>query len=168
MTERIVLGRVGRTFGVHGAFRIWPYADNLERFHDLREVTLTQVGKSIVVHITGVRLDKGHVIVETREFESPEDVRPWINGEVEIDESERVTLPEGQYFHDQIIGLTVRTTGGEELGEITGIIDNAANDVYVCRKGDKEILIPAVEEFIRAIDIERGTMTIEPIPGLIE
>lgn len=168
MTERISLGRVGRAFGVQGAFRIWPYAENHERFHDLREVTLTQTAKSMTVHLKSVRLAKGHVIVETEEFNTPEDVRPWINGEVEIDESERVVLPEGQYFHDQIIGLKVRTTDGQDLGEIAEIIDNAANDVYICRNGEKEVLIPAVEEFIREIDLDKGTMTIEAMPGLIE
>ncbi|GAB4319251.1 MAG: ribosome maturation factor RimM [Candidatus Zixiibacteriota bacterium] len=168
MNDRVALGRIGKAHGVQGAFRLWPYADNLERFEDLDEVILTARNRSITVHITGVRLGHGFLLIETKEFETPEDVRPWINGDLEIDAADRVTLPEGQFFHDQIVGLKVRTTEGEDIGEIVEIIENVANDVYVCRRDDHEYLIPAVEEFITEIDIDAGIMTIDPIPGLID
>ncbi|MBD3298828.1 MAG: 16S rRNA processing protein RimM [candidate division Zixibacteria bacterium] len=168
MNDRVALGRIGKAHGVKGAFRLWPYADNRERFEDLDEVTLTARNRSMTVHITGVRSGKGFVLIETEEFESPEDIRPWINGELVIDESERVTLPDGQYFHDQIIGLRVQTTEGEDVGEIIEIIENAGNDVYVCRHNDHEFMIPAVAEFITNIDIASGVMTIAPIPGMID
>jgi len=168
MSDRVALGRIGKAHGIRGAFRLWPYADNLERFADLKVVTLTARAQSLSVHVTEVRQGNGYVLIQTEEFETPEDVRPWVNGELEIDESERVTLPEGQYFHDQLIGLKVQTTDGADVGEIVEILENAANDVYVCRNDDAEFLIPAVAQFIKKIDLDAGVMTIQPIPGMLE
>ena len=168
MSDRVVLGRIGKAHGLKGAFRLWPYAENTERFADLKTVTLTTHSKSMSVQVTRVRQGNGFVLIETEEFDSPEDVRPWVNGELEIDATERVTLPEGQYFHDQIIGLRVQTTDGRDMGEVVEIIENAASDVYVCRRDDQEFLIPAVAKFVTRIDIETGIMTIDPIPGLLE
>jgi len=168
MEERIALGRIGRAHGLTGAFRVWPYAADLERFSLLHEVVLTHGKRTLTVTVETVRQAKGCLIVQTKEFTTPEDVRPWINGDLEIDASERVTLPEGQYFHDDIIGLRVETTSGASVGTIVSIIENAANDVYVCRNGEAEYLIPAVDEFVKRIDLAKGVMVIEPIGGMIE
>lgn len=165
--ERVALGRVGKAHGVKGGFRVWPYAGDHERFADLKQVTLHYRARSMTVDVTEVRLGNGFVIMWTSQLETPEDVRPWIGGDLEIEASERVTLPPGQYFHDQIIGLNVRTVAGQRVGEIVGVIDGPANDVYVCRDGSREHLIPAVDRFIRSIDLELGVMTIDPIPGLL-
>ena len=168
MSDCVALGRIGKAHGIKGEFRFWPYAGNIERFDDLDAVTITARDKSMTVHIAGVRTGSGYLVIATQEFETPEDVKPWVNGELEVDEAERVELPEGLFFHDQIIGLCVQTTGGAYVGKIVEIIENAANDIYVCREGDREFLIPAVAEFITEIDIASGLMTIAPIPGLID
>lgn len=168
MEERIALGRIGRAHGLSGAFRLWPYANNLERFSLLHEVVLTHGSRTLTVVVENVRQAKGCLIVQTQEITTPEDVQPWVNGDLEIDASERVTLPEGQYFHEDIIGLRVETTSGDTVGTIVSIIENAANDVYVCRNGEAEHLIPAVDEFVKQIDIPNGVMVIEPIAGMLE
>ncbi len=166
--DRVQLGRIGRAHGVAGAFRVRPYAEDVERFSRLHDVVLTRGPKTLAVTVTEVRAAAGNVIIQTGEITSPEDVRPWVGGELEIDASERIELPEGQYFYDQIIGLSVVTTGGEIVGTVESIIDGPANDVYAVRNGDKEHLIPATEQIVRSIDLGSGQMTIEPIPGLLE
>lgn len=168
MAERIALGRIGRAQGLSGAFRVWPYAKNLERFSLLHEVVLTHGRHSLTVVVESVRPAKGCLIVQTEQLTTPEDVLPWINGDLEIDASERVTPPEGQYFHDDIIGLRVETTSGRRVGTITSILENAANDVYVCHNGETEYLIPAVDQFVKRIDIAEGVMVIEPIAGMLD
>jgi 16S rRNA processing protein RimM len=165
--ERVALGRIGKAHGIKGGFRVWPYAGDHERFGDLKQVTLHYRERTMTVDVTEVRNGNGFVILWTSQFETPEDVRPWIGGDLEVEASERITLPPGQYFHDQIIGLKVRTTEGREIGEIVDVIDGPANDVYVCHDGTRETLIPAVGQFVREIDIEAGTMTIATIPGLL-
>ncbi|TFH52956.1 MAG: 16S rRNA processing protein RimM, partial [Candidatus Zixiibacteriota bacterium] len=120
------------------------------------------------VMVENVRPVKGCVIVQTKEITTIEDVQPWVHGDVEIDASERVTLPEGQYFLEDIIGLRVETASGDKIGTIVSILENAANDVNVCRNGEAEYLIPAVDEFIKQIDIPNGVMIIQQIAGMLE
>ena len=168
MEERIALGRIGRAHGLSGAFRVWPYANDLERFSQVRQVVLTHGTRSLPAVVSNVRQAKGCLIVQTVEITTPDDVQPWVNGDLEIDARERVTLPPGQYFHDDIIGLRVETTSGKVIGTIESILENAANDVYVCRNGDAEYLIPAVDKFVKRIDVANRVMIIEPIAGMID
>ncbi len=74
---------------------------------------------------------------------------------------------EDTYYHFQLIGLRVITTGGEELGEISRIITTGANEVLVVRDGTEELLVPMIEDVVREVDVEGGRMVIEPIPGLL-
>lgn len=77
-------------------------------------------------------------------------------------------LPEGNYRHDQIIGLSVRTTDGKIIGTITGILTGKSNDNYIVRGSTGEILIPAIEDVIQSIDLEGGFIIIEAIDGLLD
>jgi 16S rRNA processing protein RimM len=76
-------------------------------------------------------------------------------------------LPEGRYYHDQIIGLRVVTTTGKHLGTVVEIMATGSNDVYITREGDAEVLIPALRDVVKEIDVPGGTMVVEPIEGLL-
>jgi 16S rRNA processing protein RimM len=85
-----------------------------------------------------------------------------------MEPSQDSPLPEGQYYHHQIIGLQVRTTRGELLGTITDILTGRSNDNYIVRGARGEILIPAIEDVVRSIDLDEGLITIEAIEGLLD
>jgi 16S rRNA processing protein RimM len=88
-----------------------------------------------------------------------------------VPESEAVTLEEDTYFVHDIIGLAVQTVAGEPLGTVTDVLATGANDVYVVAPPDdpkREILLPAIEEVVKEINLEQGTMTVELLPGLLE
>ena len=75
---------------------------------------------------------------------------------------------EDTYYWFQLIGLSVVTTAGEELGEITEIITTGSNDVFVVRGPRGELLIPAIDDVIQEVDIPAARMLIEPIAGLLD
>lgn len=85
-----------------------------------------------------------------------------------MEHSQENPLPEGQFYHHQIIGLQVRTTSGEYIGEITDILTGKSNDNYIVRGDTGEILIPAIEDVIQSIDLDTGVVTIEAIEGLLD
>lgn len=87
---------------------------------------------------------------------------------MEIESSQDYPLPEGQYYHHQIIGLQVRTSQGEYIGEIIDVLTGKSNDNYVVKGVEGEILIPAIEDVIQSIDLVKRTVTIEPIEGLLD
>jgi len=86
---------------------------------------------------------------------------------VEPAPDQNTSLPEGQYFHEQIIGLFVKTTRGEFLGNITEVLTGKSNDNYIIQSDRGEILIPAIDDVIQSIDLEQGYITIEAIEGLL-
>ena len=58
------------------------------------------------------------------------------------------------------------TEDGRKLGEIENIFNTGSNDVYVCTGGEREILLPAIEDVVKKIDIEKGFMVVELLEGL--
>jgi 16S rRNA processing protein RimM len=86
---------------------------------------------------------------------------------VEIERNQEYPLAEGQYYHHQIIGLQVRTTQGESIGTVTGVLTGQSNDNYIVQSNKGEILIPAIEDIVQSIDLDQGCITIEAIEGLL-
>lgn len=89
---------------------------------------------------------------------------------IEVDASALPPPPEGSFYEYQILGLDVVTVDGLQLGSVTEIIETGANDVYVATPASpiaKEVLIPALKDVIRGIDLEQGTITVDLPDGLI-
>ena len=76
------------------------------------------------------------------------------------------TLSEGEYYWEDLIGLAVVTEDGKPLGQIESIFPTGSNDVYVCKEGDREILLPAIAEVIRSVDIQAGTVVVRLLKGM--
>lgn len=85
-----------------------------------------------------------------------------------VDEAHRAKLPRGQYFVHDVLGLAVSEEGGGDLGTVADVLRYPASDVYVVRGERGEILIPAVKEFIRSVDMGTRKMTVRLIEGMTE
>ena len=72
------------------------------------------------------------------------------------------------YFWYELLGLKVYLDTGECLGAISQILSTRGNDIYVVKKGEKEVYIPAVYDVIREINLENGKMTISPLEGMLD
>ena len=83
-----------------------------------------------------------------------------------VDQSEVPSAQEGEYFHYQLIGLRVKTVAGEDLGELSEILETGSNDVYVVTGPDGEILVPALSKVVSQIDIAAGLMVVDLPEGL--
>ena len=78
-----------------------------------------------------------------------------------------VQLPEGEYFDQELVGLTARDADtGEELGKVEEVLTYPAHKIYVVRGGRDEYLVPAVPAFIARIDVPGETMDIHMMEGL--
>ena len=85
-----------------------------------------------------------------------------------MEHSQDKTLPEDEYYHDQIVGLQVITTDGERIGDVTDILSGTSNDNYIVRGPSGEVLIPAIDDVIQSIDLDKGIITIKAINGLLD
>ncbi len=75
-------------------------------------------------------------------------------------------LPDGEYFHFQLLGLRVLTQEGEDLGRIRDILVTGANDVYVVSGPAGEVLVPALVDVIVNVDLDQGIMVVNLPEGL--
>ncbi len=80
---------------------------------------------------------------------------------------EAVVLKEGEFLHDQIIGLSVFTTEGKLLGTVEEIFSTGSNDVYIVKNNDNEYLIPSIRDVIKNIDLENYRIVINVMEGLL-
>lgn len=111
---------------------------------------------------------KGKAIIKLEGIDSVEQAEELSGKTLEIHHSQLENLPEGQYYHFQLIGLEVWTAEGERLGKVVRILSASSNDNYVVSGEKGEILIPAIEDVVKSVDLERGRITIEPIEGLLD
>ena len=86
---------------------------------------------------------------------------------LEVREADLAPLAEGQYYRFQLMGLAVRATDGRDLGRITDVLSSPDSDVFVVQGPLGEVLVPAVDEIVREVDLEGGVVTVEIVPGLL-
>src|SRR6266446_5982221 len=74
----------------------------------------------------------------------------------------------GEFYYYEAIGCEAFLTDGSRIGTIEEIFSNGAHDVWVVRDGEREFLIPVIEDVVKAMDFAARRVTIEPIPGLLD
>jgi 16S rRNA processing protein RimM len=172
--EEAAIGQVLSPHGIAGFSKVFPYSDYPERCHDLDQVTLELNGKRSRLTVEKASVYGRFWLLKFAGIESREQAASLTGGLLLIPISERISLPQGSYFFDQITGLKVYTVGGEQLGEIVDVISTGGHDLYVLKQqpgvgaSAKEILLPAVRRFIKQVDPEAGRMVVELPEGLTE
>jgi 16S rRNA processing protein RimM len=161
----VVIGRVVKAHGVQGWVRVLPLANAASRLQSLSAFRLClPTGDLIEGKIEAVRLAGQTALVKLAGLSGRDAAEALVGATLNIQPSMREPLPEGQYYVDQILGLRVMTTDGEDLGVIREVLETGANDVYVTASAH----IPAVTAAIEDIDIAGGTMRVHRAAVLIE
>lgn len=157
--DLITIGKIVAPHGVRGDVRILPLTDFPNRFHDLKEVFVDDVGQ---LKLESARQHKNMILLKFTGFDSMNDSERLRGKLVKIGQQDLVKLPAGQYYIFDIIGLTVVTETGELLGTISDVLQPGSNDVYVVNQpGKKELLIPAIKEVVKEIDITGKRMVVK-------
>ncbi len=160
-----VVGRVLRPHGIRGELRIALETDHPERLQP--PLTLYFGPMRLAYTIAGVRFDRGDMLLKLEGLDSRTEAESLRGLEVAIRADEAVPLQPGEYYIHQIIGLEVWTEGGRHLGQVVEVLETGANDVYVVHGPGGEVLIPAIQDVVIAIDLSSGRMIIRPLEGLL-
>lgn len=173
-TEKLVIGRVGSAAGLRGEFRVNLYAAesaNLKEGKNLlfRHSAEKSEGEFEAV-CKNVRYQKDKPVIKVEGVEDRNAAEALRGMEVYIDETELDELPEGEHYVRNLIGCTVRDiASGTDVGLLTDVIQNTAQSVLEVKTADgKEVLIPAVDAFMRNIDEEGRLIEVELIPGFLD
>ncbi len=161
--EFIIIGQVVAPRGIKGKLKVGVVTDFPQRFAPRSQIYINREPMTIA----STEWHKGKAIIKLDTIDSIEEAEKLRGQAIEIHHSQLQPLPEGQYYHFQLIGLEVWTTQEELLGNITEILTAESNDNYVVRGAKGEILIPAIEDVVKSVDLDKGRITIEAIEGLL-
>lgn len=160
-------GKIVSTQGLCGEVRVQPWCDTPDFLLQFDGFYL-QEGKEYR-KVTSARVQKQMAILKFEGVERVEDAMGLLHRVLYI-ERDAVELPEGSYFEQDLIGMTVcDAQDGRVYGKLSEVMRTGANDVYVVRgETGKEVLIPAIPDVVREVDVEAGIMRITPLKGLFD
>jgi 16S rRNA processing protein RimM len=162
----LVVGKLHRPHGVNGEISMQVITDFPERLRP--GVTLFIGNNKVPLKLVRVRPHNKGMLIGFQDITTPEEIGELRNQFAYVLAADRPPLPEGDYYHHQIIGLQVFSDQGNFLGTISKILETGANDVFAIRpKNGPEILIPDTDEVILKIDLTKGEMVIHLLPGLL-
>lgn len=178
MESRFKIGIITVTHGLRGEVKVFPTTDDANRFKKLKEVTLDNGKIKIKLEIESVRFFKQFVILKFKGIDDINDVEKYRKFEIFVDREHAVRLNKDEYFIADLIGVSVFDENENLVGTIDDVLQTGANDVYQVKVSDdfiyegahpdvKEILLPAIKECIKSVNIEEGRMDVVLMKGLI-
>ncbi len=157
----LAAGLLRRTHGLTGEMVMTILTDFPRRLLKGKVVYLGE--KHEETRIAGVRMQNKDMLITFEGYDSVEAANRLRNKTLYIKADSLPELPEGEYYHHQLIGLEVADEKDNLLGQLVEILETGANDVYVVKsKEGSEVLLPAVEDVILEVDLAAGRMRVKP------
>ena len=165
MTDRIIVGAIGGAFGVHGEVRLKSFCANPADIADYTPLT-TEDGRSFAqVIVTGQT--KNALIARIDGVITKEDADALRNVSLYAERSRMPSLPDDEFYHADLIGLTVCDTGGATLGTVRNVVDHGAGDLLeITVPGQSDtVLLPFTRLVVPTVDIAAGRLIADPPHG---
>ncbi|MCI8655551.1 MAG: 16S rRNA processing protein RimM [Clostridia bacterium] len=168
MQKNLEIGQIVNTFGIKGFVKVVPYVDNIERYDELKKVYVKNRNAITEYEVEEVKYQKNMVLLKLKGIDKVEEAEKLKNAFLEVDRENAIELEEGEYFIADLIGIKVITDEGKELGKLEDIYNRGSSDIYVVKdKMGKQILLPAIEDVIKEINLEENKIIVHIIEGLI-
>ena len=158
MTKYLEIGQIVNTFGIKGMVKVKPFTDDITRFDRLEKV----------YEIEEVKYHKNMVMIKFKGIENPDDANLLRGSYLLVDRANEEPLEEGVYYIVDLIGLDVYTDEGILLGTLKDIFNTGSNDIYEVKDElGKQILLPAIADVIKEIDLENKKIIVHLLKGLM-
>jgi len=160
-------GKIVGTHGVKGMVRVQPWCDSPEFLKQFKHFYTDSNGETRL-EVYSVQPHGNVVLMAIKGVDSIEKAEKLRNRVIYINRKD-IKLPKGRYFIDDLIGCTVTDADTEKtLGVLSDVSSTGANDVWHIKSGDKEYLVPAIEEVIVNVDTENEAVVIRPLKGIFD
>lgn len=160
--EKTIVGKIANTHGVRGELKI--QRTNNETFD--RDVNY-YIGQDFdQVEIEKSRHSGELSFIKLKSFDNINDVLKYKNQFIYVDSNDLYELESDEYYVKDLVGLKVHDENNDLIGDVKDVLTYAANDIYVVSSEEGDIMIPAVKEFIKEINLEKGTIVVKVIEGM--
>jgi 16S rRNA processing protein RimM len=168
--ELVLVARAVKTRGLKGEIVADLLTDFPERFADLsRLFCVTRDGARIEVTLEKFWPHQDRIVLKFVGFDDVDAAAKLVGCDFGIPESERVKLPEGQFYNWELEGCVVETIAGQQLGRVRDVMRSGEVETLIVQDADfREHLIPMAEPIVVKIDIEHKAISIDPPPGLLD
>lgn len=169
MEKYLEIGQIVNTFGIKGQVKIVPFADDITRFDELKEIYVEKKNELKLFQIEQVNYKKNMVILKLKGIETVEEAEKLRNCYLKIDRKDAKKLPKDTYFIVDLLGLDVYTDEGKLLGKVDDIYNAGSSDIYVVKDElGKQILLPAIKDVLKEVDLENQKIIVHLIKGLVD
>ena len=163
------VGVITSAHGIKGEVKVFPTTDDAKRFKELKKVILDTGKEYIPMEIEHVKFFKNMVILKFKGYDNINEIEKYKSKDLLITRDQAVDLEPDEYFITDLIGLTVVSDQGVELGTLKDVLETGANDVYVvAMKDGKELMLPAIGDCILNVDLEQRRMEVHVLEGLMD
>lgn len=168
MEGYLEIGQIVNTNGLKGFLKVKPLTDDITRFEKLKTIYIQKAKELIEFKIQEVKYNKQSVLLKLEGIDDITEAEKYKNFYIKISKENAVELEKNSYFIVDIIGCQVYTDENEYLGNVVDVFQTGSNDVYTLKNLEgKEILIPAIKEVIKNVDIKNKKIVIHLMDGLI-
>ena len=168
MKEYFEIGQIVNTNGLKGVLKVKPFTDDITKFERLKAIYIDFKGDLRAFKIERVWFHKQMVMLKLEGINSIEEAEKYRNCFIRIDRDDEEELPEDVYYIQDLIDCVVYTDESVILGTLKDVFPTGSNDVYVVKAEDgKEILLPAIGDVIKDVDIQNKKITVHLLDGLI-
>jgi len=162
----VAVGKLVKAHGVRGAVKVLAYGETLGEMEAGEKLVSIDSGAKRQLTLVSLRPQKRTWIAQFEEIRTREQAEALTGNDIFVDKDRLPGLPSGEYYHFQLIGLSVETKQGERLGTLRAVLQTGSNDVYVVEGEGKELLVPAIEEVISEVDLLNGKLIVDLPEGL--
>ena len=167
--ELLEIGRIVRSHGLTGRMKVLSYLESQDVLDHLEVVSVgRRVQDAVTFSLDSLQTGRKWFILKLAGVEDKDAASKLVGSSLWMPLEKMKKLPDGEYYWHEIIGLEVVTEEGRILGRIKSVFPTGSNDVYVCRGNGKEILLPAIDDVVRKIDLEQRVMVVRLLEGLAD
>ena len=168
MEEYFEIGQIVNTSGLKGILKIKPFTDDIKKFSNLKTIYIKTKSGLTEFKIEQVRYVKNMVMLKLTGIDTVEEAEKYRNLYIKILRDQEEELEEGSYYVVDILGCKVNTDTNQELGKVVDVFQTGSNDVYVVKdEQGKQILLPAIKQVIKNVDIKNRIITVHLLEGLV-
>ena len=168
MTKYLEIGQIVNTFGIKGMVKVQPFTDDIEQFENLKTIYIKNKSEQKEYEIEEVKYHKNMILLKLKGINNIEEANLLRQSYLLKDREKEEPLKEGTYYIVDLLGLEVYDDNGNLLGTLEDIFNTGSNDIYVVKNElGKQILLPAISEVIKEIDIKNKKIIVHLIKGLI-
>ncbi|MBN2416638.1 16S rRNA processing protein RimM [bacterium] len=166
--DLVPVGRVTRAHGIKGEIKVVPEGISAERLLSLQRVCLEGAGKRQWFEVAEIRRQPSMLIVKLRGVTDRTAAETWRGCSVSVTRDDLPAAAEGELESVDIEGFRVETVTDAYVGTVREVMETAGQDLLVIDAGGREVLVPAVDYFVKVIDAEKRLIRIDPIDGLLD